>query len=459
MPLKIYNTLTRKKEKFSPITPSRITMYVCGPTVYNRVHIGNARPAVIFDVLFRILQTLYPRVDYARNITDIDDKIIMTSRRLNQDISVITERYSQLYSQDMDGLLNLTPTFSPRATDHISEMLDIITDLVDSGHAYLSDGHVLFSVASDSDYGQLSRRQSSELIAGARVNVASYKRNPEDFVLWKPSAPEDPGWPSRFGRGRPGWHIECSAMVKKHLGETIDIHGGGQDLLFPHHENENAQSRCTHNGRPLSNYWMHNGFVNLDGEKMSKSLGNFRLVGDLLKIYPGEVLRYALLTAQYRFEQNFDYAILDAAKNSLNSLYRYLRAAKNIEISVSNEVSKCRGVDALLDDLNTPLALSELHRIAKKMHSSSGTDQQTLKAQLINLSGLMGLLQQKPEDWFQNDSGNRALTDDHIENAIVERKQAKLAGDYTTADIIRKRLEDDGVVLEDSRSNTTWRRR
>ncbi len=459
MPLKIYNTLTRKKENFSPITPSRITMYVCGPTVYNRVHIGNARPAVIFDVLYRILQTLYPRVDYARNITDIDDKIIMTSRRLNQDISEITERYSQLYTQDMEGLHNLAPTFSPRATDHISEMLDIIMDLVDSGYAYVADGHVLFSVASDSDYGQLSRRQSSELMAGARVNVASYKRNPQDFVLWKPSAPDDPGWPSRFGRGRPGWHIECSAMVKKHLGETIDIHGGGQDLLFPHHENESAQSRCTHNGRPLANYWMHNGFVNLDGEKMSKSLGNFRLVGDLLKIYPGEVLRYAILTAQYRFEQNFDYAILDAAKNSLNSLYRYLRAAENIEIPVSIEVSSCRGVDALLDDLNTPLALSELHRIAKEMHSSCGTDQQILKAQLINLSGLMGLLQQQPEDWFQNDSGNLALTDDQIENAIVERKQAKLAGDYTTADIIRQRLEDDGVVLEDSRSTTTWRRR
>ena len=458
MPLKIYNTLTRKKENFSPITPSRITMYVCGPTVYNRVHIGNARPAVVFDVLFRILQTLYPRVDYARNITDIDDKIITTSRELNQDISVITERYSQLYIQDMDSLNNLTPTFSPRATDHISEMLDIITDLFDSGYAYLADGHVLFSVASDSDYGQLSRRQSSELIAGARVHVASYKRSPEDFVLWKPSAPEDPGWPSRYGRGRPGWHIECSAMVKKHLGETIDIHGGGQDLLFPHHENENAQSRCTHKGRPLSNYWMHNGFVNLDGEKMSKSLGNFRLVGDLLEIYPGEVLRYAILTAQYRSEQNFDYTILDAAENSLNSLYRYLRAAENIEIPVSNEVASCRGVDALLDDLNTPLALSELHRIAKQMHSSSGTDQQILKAQVMNLSGLMGLLQQQPEDWFHNNSGNRVLTDRQIENAIDERKQAKLAGDYATADIIRKRLEDDGVVLEDSRSNTTWRR-
>ncbi|MAH72672.1 MAG: cysteine--tRNA ligase [Cellvibrionales bacterium TMED49] len=459
MPLVIYNTLTRRKEDFSPICSTRVTMYVCGPTVYNRVHIGNARPAVIFDVLFRVLQTLYPRVDYARNITDIDDKIIKASRELNQDISVITERYSRLYIQDMDSLNNLTPTFSPRATDHISEMLDIITDLVKSGFAYFSDGHVLFSVAADSNYGKLSQRLSSELMAGARIDVASYKQNPGDFVLWKPSGPADPGWPSRWGRGRPGWHIECSAMVKKHLGETIDIHGGGQDLLFPHHENENAQSRCIHNGRPLSNFWMHNGFVNLDGEKMSKSLGNFRLVGDLLKKYPGEVLRYAILTAHYRFEQNFGFSVLDAAKNSLNSLYGYLRAAENIKISHSDEVSSCRGVDALLDDLNTPLALSELHRIAKEMHTSRGTKQKRLKTQLMSLSRLMGLLQQKPEAWFKNKIENQVITNDQIEDAINARKEAKFAGDYVTADIIRKRLEKSGVVLEDSRKDTTWRRR
>ncbi|MBV33180.1 MAG: cysteine--tRNA ligase [Porticoccaceae bacterium] len=459
MPLVIYNTLTRKKEDFSPISSTRVTMYVCGPTVYNRVHIGNARPAVIFDVLFRVLQTLYPRVDYARNITDIDDKIIKASRELNQDISVITERYSRLYVQDMDSLNNLKPTFSPRATDHISEILDIITDLFNSGFAYFSEGHVLFSVAADSNYGKLSQRLSSELMAGARINVASYKQNPGDFVLWKPSGPADPGWPSRWGRGRPGWHIECSAMVKKHLGETIDIHGGGQDLLFPHHENESAQSRCIHNGRPLSNFWMHNGFVNLDGEKMSKSLGNFRLVGDLLKKYPGEVLRYAILTAHYRFEQNFGFSVLDAAKNSLNSLYGYLRAAENIKISHSDELSSCRGVDALLDDLNTPLALSELHRIAKEMHTSNGTKKQRLKTQLVNLARLMGLLQQQPEAWFKNEAGNQLITNDQIEDAIIARKEAKLAGDYAAADVIRKRLEKSGVVLEDSRKDTTWRRR
>ena len=307
-------------------------MYVCGPTVYNRVHIGNARPAVVFDTLYRVLNTLYPKVEYARNITDIDDKIMKTAAELGEDISALSTRYAQAYFDDMAALNNLSPTIVPYATQHIPEMIDMVTRLIEKGHAYNIDngvegeqGHVLFAVQSMSDYGALSGRSLDDMLAGARVEVASYKKYAGDFVLWKPSADNEPGWDSPWGRGRPGWHLECSAMIEKHLGDTIDIHGGGQDLIFPHHENEIAQSCCAHDGKPFANVWMHNGFINIEGEKMSKSLGNFRMVNDLLEQYPGEVLRYVILSAHYRSEQNFGKDLLDSAWRSLDTLYGFLR--------------------------------------------------------------------------------------------------------------------------------------
>ena len=435
----LYDSLSNKKKKFEPIDQNHVRIYACGPTVYNYAHIGNARMAVVFDSFVRLLRNKYPNVTYVSNITDIDDKIIEAANESNIPINELTKKYTDIYNADMSYLNVLHPDIQPKATEYVEDMIYFIDKLIQKDKAYEKDGHVFFHVPSHEGYGKLSNREIDQQLAGSRVQVSDIKKNQQDFVLWKPSSKSQPGWESPWGVGRPGWHTECCVMSEVNLKIPFDIHGGGQDLLFPHHENEIAQSCASVNSdnpEDYAKYWIHNGFVTIDGEKMSKSLGNFRLVGDLLEIYPGEVLRYAILTAQYRSEQNFDYTILDAAENSLNSLYRYLRAAENIEIPVSNEVASCRGVDALLDDLNTPLALSELHRIAKQMHSSSGTDQQILKAQVMNLSGLMGLLQQQPEDWFHNNSGNRVLTDRQIENAIDERKQAKLAGDYATADII-----------------------
>ena len=325
MSLSLYNSMTRSKQPFQPIDSERVTMYVCGPTVYNRVHIGNARPAVVFDTLYRLLMSLYPNVQYARNITDIDDKIMQTAAELGEDISVLSTRYAEAYFEDMQALNNLPPTIVPYATQHIPEMIDMISRLVAKGHAYESEGHVLFAVQSMADYGKLSGRSLDDMLAGARVEVASYKKYAGDFVLWKPSADNEPGWESPWGRGRPGWHLECSAMIEKHLGDSIDIHGGGQDLIFPHHENEIAQSCCAHDGKPMANVWMHNGFINIEGEKMSKSLGNFRMVNDLLEQYPGEVLRYVILSAHYRSEQHFGKDLLGSAWRSLDALYGFLR--------------------------------------------------------------------------------------------------------------------------------------
>jgi cysteinyl-tRNA synthetase len=330
MSLVLYNTLSRTKQPFAPLDPQRITMYVCGPTVYNRVHIGNARPAVVFDTLFRLLQSLYPNVQYARNITDIDDKIMNTAADLGEDIAVLSNRYAQAYFEDMAALNNLEPTIVPYATQHIPEMIGMVERLVAKGHAYVAEGNVLFAVKSMSDYGKLSGRSLDDMLAGARVDVASYKQYAGDFILWKPSADNEPGWDSPWGRGRPGWHLECSAMIEKHLGETIDIHAGGQDLIFPHHENEIAQSCCAHDGKPFANYWLHNGFINIEGEKMSKSLGNFRMVNDLLDQYPGEVLRYVLLSAHYRSEQQFSKDLLDSAWRSLDTLYGFLRGQMSV---------------------------------------------------------------------------------------------------------------------------------
>jgi len=453
--LLLYNTLGKTKQQFQPIDPNRITMYVCGPTVYNRVHIGNARPVVVFDTLYRLLKTMYPNVVYARNITDIDDKIMTAAAELNEDISVLSKRYAEAYFEDMAALENLEPTITPYATQHIPEMIDMTSLLIEKGHAYESQGHVLFAVQTMENYGQLSGRSLDDMLAGARVEVADYKNYAGDFVLWKPSSDDEPGWDSPWGRGRPGWHLECSVMSEKHLGETIDIHAGGQDLIFPHHENEIAQSCCAHDGKAMANVWMHNGFINFDGEKMSKSLGNFRLVKDLLGHYPGEVLRFVILSAHYRSEQNFSKDLLDSAWRSLDSLYGYLRGMESSTPSL-NQTGE--GYQALLDDLNTPMAISELHRIAKKMHSAQGIEQQTLRSELLGLAGLMGLLQQDPESWFTHARGSDDITKEEVEDMIAKRQQSKIDKDYAGADEIRQALLDRGVVLEDSREGTTWRR-
>jgi cysteinyl-tRNA synthetase len=449
--------MTRSKQPFQPIDSERVTMYVCGPTVYNRVHIGNARPAVVFDTLYRLLMSLYPNVQYARNITDIDDKIMKTAAELGEDISVLSTRYAEAYFDDMQALNNLPPTIVPYATQHIPEMIDMISRLVAKEHAYESEGHVLFAVQSMADYGKLSGRSLDDMLAGARVEVASYKKYAGDFVLWKPSADSEPGWDSPWGRGRPGWHLECSAMIEKHLGDSIDIHGGGQDLIFPHHENEIAQSCCAHDGKPFANVWMHNGFINIEGEKMSKSLGNFRMVNDLLEQYPGEVLRYVILSAHYRSEQHFGKDLLDSAWRSLDALYGFLRTQVGTESTVV-DIADTHAYAALLDDLNTPVAISELHKLAREMNGADGDSVAEAKGRLLAVAGLMGLLQQDPEQWFTHSRGGSDISAEEIEVLIAKRNQAKADKDYAGADAVREELKAMGVVLEDSRDGTKWRR-
>ena len=457
MSLSLYNSMTRSKQPFQPIDSQRVTMYVCGPTVYNRVHIGNARPAVVFDTLYRLLMSLYPNVQYARNITDIDDKIMQTAAELGEDISVLSTRYAEAYFDDMQALNNLPPTIVPYATQHIPEMIDMTSRLVTKGHAYEAEGHVLFAVQSMADYGKLSGRSLDDMLAGARVEVASYKKYAGDFVLWKPSADGEPGWDSPWGRGRPGWHLECSAMIEKHLGDSIDIHGGGQDLIFPHHENEIAQSCCAHDGKPFANVWMHNGFINIEGEKMSKSLGNFRMVNDLLEQYPGEVLRYVILSAHYRSEQHFSKDLLDSAWRSLDALYGFLRTQVGVE-SADVEIADTHAYAALLDDLNTPVAISELHKLAREMNAAEGDSLAVAKGRLLAVAGLMGLLQQDPEQWFTHSRGGSDISAEEIELLIAKRNQAKVDKDYAGADGVREELKAMGVVLEDSREGTKWRR-
>jgi len=462
MELKLYNSLTRQKQVFEPMDPQRVTMYACGPTVYNYVHIGNARPAVVFDTLYRVLKCLYSNVVYARNITDIDDKIINKSNELSKDIKEITEQYSAAYFDDMQALNTLTPDKIPYATQHIPEMIDMVQTLIDRGHAYETDsenlsdrGHVLFSVPSMPNYGQLSKRNLDQQEAGARVEVAGYKQYAGDFVLWKPSTDNEPGWDSPWGRGRPGWHLECSAMIKKHLGETIDIHAGGQDLIFPHHENEIAQSCCANDGKALANFWMHNGFININGEKMSKSLGNFRLVNDLLQQYPGEVLRYVILSSHYRSEQNFSKELLDSAWRTLDSLYGLIRGLEPVEAVLEPSGAAFK---SLLDDLNTPVAISELYRLAKAVNQAKGDEQQDLMRELAGLADILGLLQQDPEQWFTQARADDQLTAEQVEALIQARQQAKQEKDFAKADQVRQQLLDGGVILEDSREGTKWRR-
>jgi cysteinyl-tRNA synthetase len=433
--IRLHDTLSREKREFVPADPTRITMYVCGPTVYGRAHIGNARPAVVFDTLARLVRHEFGRdsLVYARNVTDIDDKIIAAAEAEGVEPAVITERYERHYLEDMRALGVRDPDIAPHATSEIGPMIAMIGRLVELGNAYEAEGHVLFSVPSDSDYGVLSRRDREAMIAGARVEVAPYKRDPSDFVLWKPSSDQVIGWGSPWGRGRPGWHIECSAMIKEHLGETIDIHGGGLDLIFPHHENEIAQSRCAHGGAPLARYWVHNGFVDMGAEKMSKSLGNIVTPAELLAAgHRGETLRMALLSAHYRQPLPWTESLIVQAKAILDGLYR--KAADAPASQADGGV-----LDALRDDLNTPLALSRL----------SALDGGALKAS----AELLGLLQTSAADWFQGDSDAAA-----IEARIAERADAKKKRDFATADRIRAELKDSGIILEDGPGGTTWRR-
>ncbi|MCR6653957.1 MAG: cysteine--tRNA ligase [Cellvibrionaceae bacterium] len=456
MTLHLYNTRTRQKEIFEPITPDSVKMYVCGPTVYNLVHIGNARPVVVFDTLFRVLRSLYAEVIYARNITDIDDKIMKAARENNESIADLSARYAAEYQKDMAALLNLEPTITPYATHHVGEMIAMVEALLQRGHAYVAENHVLFDVKSMPDYGRLSNRSLDDMLEGARVEVAPYKKYGGDFVLWKPSSDSEPGWDSPWGRGRPGWHLECSAMIEKHLGHTIDIHGGGRDLIFPHHENELAQSQCAHGGTEYVRYWMHNGYINIDGEKMSKSLGNFRWVRDLLEQFPGEVIRFALLSAHYRSELDFSAALLEQSRASLDSLYGALRKVKDVE-AAAVDVAASPIYQALLDDLNTPLAISALHDLARRINKSEGPELAQLKGEILAGAGLMGLLPRDPDVWFQGDASATGIDAAQVEALIAERQQAKLDKNYARADAIRQELKAMGVVLEDSKQGTTWK--
>jgi cysteinyl-tRNA synthetase len=434
--IRLHDTMAREKREFIPANPKRITMYVCGPTVYGRAHIGNARPAVVFDTLARLIRHEFgaDSLVYARNVTDIDDKIIASAEAEGVDPSVITERYERFYLEDMGALGVAPPDLAPHATAEIGPMLLMIEELIEKGNAYEAEGHVLFHVPSDPDYGELSRRDREAMLAGARVEVAPYKRDPADFVLWKPSAVDVIGWESPWGLGRPGWHIECSAMIRAHLGETIDIHGGGLDLIFPHHENEIAQSRCAHGGAPLARYWVHNGFVDMGAEKMSKSLGNIITPAELLaQGHRGETLRLALLSAHYRQPLGWTEEVVAQAKATLDGLYRKVGDAERGDVD--------EGVlDALRDDLNTPLALSRLSAI---------DDSAPLKAS----AKLLGLLESSADGWFMGDGDSRA-----IETRIAERTQAKADRDFAAADRIRDELKAEGIVLEDGTSGTTWRR-
>ncbi len=440
--LRLYNSLTRRKEPFTPIDPRNVRLYVCGPTVYDYAHVGNARPVVVFDLLFRLLRHLYgaEHVTYARNITDIDDKIMARARESGVEISAITARYAAAYRADMGALNALAPSIEPHATGHVSAMIAMIERLIERGHAYEADGHVLFHVPSLPEYGRLSNRDREEMIAGARVEVASYKKDPADFVLWKPSSADQPGWDSPWGRGRPGWHIECSCMIAENLGETIDIHGGGIDLIFPHHENEIAQSVGAH-GAPLANYWIHNGYLTVDGEKMSKSLGNFHTVHELLEEFPGkgEAIRLTLMSAHYRQPLDFTREKIARSAAQLDRWYRLLDGVA--PGPVPQPV-----LDALMDDLNTPQAIAELNALA------TARDLPGLRA----ACDLMGLVQGSAADWFRG-----AASDDdgaRIEALIAERLAARKARDFATADRIRDELAAEGIILEDGPQGTTWRR-
>ena len=440
--LVLHNSLTRRHETLAPLDPAHVRMYACGPTVYDRAHIGNARPEVVNDVLVRLLRHKFPRVTYVRNITDVDDKINARAAASGQTIGAVTERTLADYHADIAALGVIPPDVEPRATGHVPEMIAVIERLIASGHAYPAEGHVLFAVASYPDYGTLSGRSPDELLAGARVDVAPFKRDPGDFVLWKPSTPDLPGWDSPWGRGRPGWHIECSAMAWRYLGESFDIHAGGSDLLFPHHENERAQSCCAFPGSSFARIWIHNGMLRIEGQKMSKSLGNFFTIRDVLEKAPGEVIRLLLLRTHYRAPLDFTEHALEESRRELDRFYRALGPG-----AAPGEVPEAV-LDALCDDLNTPLAIAELRRLADAALAGDADAASALRAG----AGMLGLLEADPAVWFR-----QGIDPASVELAIAERLAARKARDFARADAIRAELAANGITLEDGPKGTTWR--
>ena len=453
--LHLYNSLTRKKEAFTPLDPAHIRLYACGPTVYNYAHIGNARMAVVFDLLARVLRQAYPsaKVTYVSNITDVDDKIIAASKETGEAIDVITRKYEAIYNDDMAALGVEKPNIQPRATDHIGEMIALIERLIERGHAYAADGHVLFNVPSFPAYGGLSGRSRDEQIAGSRVEVAPYKKDPADFVLWKPSTEDQPAWDSPWGRGRPGWHIECSAMAEKHLGLPFDIHGGGADLKFPHHENEIAQSCCAHGHEndlsAFAKFWVHNGFVTVEGEKMSKSLGNFRTAHDLLKEHNGETLRLALLSAHYRQPLDWSERLLHQANKLRERINSTLAFLQDIEAAEGNEAYPSV-IHALYDDLNTPLAIAGFYDLVSEILHAPKNDLPSLKMKFCNTLDILGI-----QPVINSGSSEDA---ERIENLLQERQAARQAKNFARADEIRKELESQGIVIEDTPQGAKWRK-
>ncbi len=432
-------------------------MYLCGPTVYNYAHIGNARPAVVFDLLTRVLRRKYKLI-YARNITDVDDKINQAALDADVPIDQITTKYIKAYNEDMSVLGVKSPDIEPRATEHVKEMIEMIQLLLEKNHAYEAEGHVLFDVSSNPDYGILSKRDLREMIAGARVEVAPYKSSPQDFVLWKPSSREFPGWDSPWGRGRPGWHIECSAMSKKHLGNTIDIHAGGQDLIFPHHENEIAQSTCAHDGAPFARYWVHNGFLSVGSKKMSKSLGNVLLLHDLLKVTSGEVIRLALLSAHYRQPLEWSDQTLHAATRMLDRFYGAVRLIDLTKAERQEAEPPAAVIEALEDDINTPKALAAMFHLARTLNKTDDSvERKKLGASLLAGGDLMGLIQENPDKWF-GDGADGGLSVENIEMMLTEREKARSNKNFSAADAIRDRLANCGIQIEDSVEGARWRR-
>ena len=458
MVLKIHNTLSGTKEVFKPVDEKHVRVYACGPTVYNFAHIGNARMAVANDLLINVLRTQFKKVTYVSNITDIDDKIIEAAHELNEPIKNLTTKYTKIYNEDMSYLNVQLPDIQPRATDHIKEMIDLITKLINSGNAYEKNGHVLFHVPSYSKYGVLSKRNRDEQIAGSRVEVAPFKKDPADFILWKPSPDPMPGWESPWGFGRPGWHLECSAMSEKTLGLPFDIHSGGMDLVFPHHENEIAQTCSLHKNHDpdsFAHFWFHNGFVNVEGEKMSKSIGNIRLVHDLKNQYSGEVLRLTLLSAHYRQPLNWTKEIIDQNSKMLDRLYRSLKDLQDIELTSENLSADV--MESLLDDLNTPKLLAHLNTLTNKLSTANKDEKINIKNNLIAAGKILGIMKEDPDVWLgYNQSSNPEK--EEIEGLINQRNEARRDKDFKLADEIRDKLKIKGIEIEDTNNGTIWRK-
>ena len=452
-PFQLFNTLSGNKERLEAIDPKHLKIYACGPTVYNYAHIGNARMAVVFDTLVRTLRVIYPKVTYVSNITDIDDKIIEAAKEQNVEITSITEKYTKIYNDDMLKLNVLAPDIQPKATEYIPEMIELIVELIEKDFAYEKEGHVLFHVPTYQNYGKLSKRNRDEQIAGSRVEVAPFKKDPADFVLWKPSTDEQPGWESPWGVGRPGWHTECSAMSKKTLGLPFDIHGGGRDLIFPHHENEIAQSCCTSASidepDSYAKYWMHNGFVTINGEKMAKSLGNIILVKDLAENYHGEVIRLALLSSHYRQGLDWNEKVIHQANKLINKLYEIKDDLDDVTISDKNE-NNLDAISILMDDLNTPGLITELNNIVKE-YNSSESDKEKIKSRLGLISSVLGILEDETFNEISEEFKNK------INEMVLKRSKAKNNKDFETADAIRDKLLEMGVEINDSSDGTEWK--